>query len=238
VQRQTGITFTYNWQQISDSAYHLNSSYYLNRQQRQFAEVYLVHTRNFRNTFAYPLSGSFLQLSLAQRFYSNNGGNASTSLRFRYARYVDLGNKFYYSIGLDSKTTLTRRLAYADNLAIGYGNVVVRGYQLYVVGGQQYGLVKQGFSRNILPQQEIILDFIRSAKFNQVPLSIYLNAFTDAGYARDQYYAAENSYANRLLASAGLGIHLVTYYDKVITLEYTLTKAGHTGFFISTGIPF
>ncbi len=238
VQRQTGITFTYNWQQISDSAYYLNPGYFLGRQKRQFAEVYLVHTRNFRNTFAYPLVGSYLQLSLAQRFFSRQGGNASTALRFKYARYAGLGRNFYYSIGLDAKTTFTRRLAYADNLALGYGLVMVRGYQLYVVGGQQYGLVQQGFSKNILPQQEIVLDFIRSPKFNQVPLSLYLNVFADAGYTRDQYYAAENSYTNQMLASVGIGLHLVTYYDKVITLEYTYTKAGHTGFFVGTGIPF
>ncbi|MDQ3292315.1 MAG: hypothetical protein M3Q05_13590, partial [Bacteroidota bacterium] len=126
----------------------------------------------------------------------------------------------------------------ADNQALGFGSTVVRGYQLYVVGGQQYGLFKQGLSRNLLPQREIVLDFVKSPKFNRIPLAIYLNAFTDAGFARDEFYAAENSFANRLLMSAGIGLHLVTYYDKVVTLEYTLTKTGQTGFFITTGIPF
>ncbi|MDQ4140491.1 MAG: BamA/TamA family outer membrane protein, partial [Bacteroidota bacterium] len=238
VQRQTTLSLAYNWQQISDAAFNLNPSYYLGRQKRQYAEVNLVHTRNYRNTFSYPLSGSFFQVAFAQRFYGNKSGNASTSLRVRYSRYIPLTRNLFYSIGLDGKSTLSRQLAFADNQALGYGSVVVRGYQINVVGGQQYGLFKQGLSRNLLPQREIVFDFIKSPKFNRIPLAIYVNAFTDAGYARDEFYAAENSFANRLLMSAGIGLHLVTYYDKVVTLEYTLTKTGQTGFFITTGIPF
>ncbi|QMU26991.1 BamA/TamA family outer membrane protein [Adhaeribacter radiodurans] len=238
VQQQTTLSLAYNWQQISDEAFNLNSSYYLGWQKRQFAEINLVHTRNYRNTFSYPLMGSFFQVAFAQRLYGNKSGNASTSLRVRYSRYIPLTRNLFYSMGLDGKSTLSRRLAFADNQSLGFGSVVVRGYQLYVVGGQQYGLFKQGLSRNLLPQREVVLDFIKSPKFNRIPLAIYVNAFTDAGYARDEYYAAENSFANRLLMSAGIGLHLVTYYDKVVTLEYTLTKTGQTGFFVTTGIPF
>jgi outer membrane protein assembly factor BamA len=238
VQRQTALSFTYNWQKISEAAYFLNSSYFLGRLKRQFAEVNLVHTRNFRNTFSYPLSGSYFQVAFAQRLFSYNSGNASTSLRAKYSRYIPLSADWFYSFGLEGKSTLTRQPAFADNQVLGYGSVLVRGYQLYVVSGQQYGLLKQGLSRNILSPREIVLPFIKSPKFNRIPLSMYVNGFTDAGYAHDKYYSAENSLANRLLLSAGIGLHLVTYYDKVITLEYTLTNTGQTGFFINTGIPF
>ncbi|QNF33262.1 BamA/TamA family outer membrane protein [Adhaeribacter swui] len=238
VQRQTALTFTYNWQRLSNAAFSLNPAYFLGRQKRQFAELNLVHTRNFRNTFSYPLSGSYFQVAFAQRLYSNNSGNASTSLRAKYSRYVPLAAKWFYSFGLEGKSMLSQRLAFADNQVLGYGTVLVRGYQLYVVNGEQFGLFKQGLSRNILPQREIVLSFLKSPKFNRIPLSMYLNGFTDAGYAHDKYYSAENSFANRLLLSAGIGLHLVTYYDKVVTLEYTLTNTGQAGFFVNTGIPF
>lgn len=238
VQRQTALTFTYNWQHISGSAFALNPDYFLGRQKRQFAEVSLGHTRNFRNTFSFPLSGTYLQISAEQRLYANNSGNAATSLRLKYSRYIPVHKNWYYSIGLESKSTFSRRLAYADNQALGYGSVVVRGYQLYVVGGQQLGLVKQGFSRTLMPPQEVVLDFIKSPKFNRIPLSLYLNIFTDAGYTRDKFYAGTNNFTNNLLVATGIGLHMVTYYDKVITLEYTLNKAGQTRFFINTGIPF
>ncbi|RDC66271.1 POTRA domain-containing protein [Adhaeribacter pallidiroseus] len=239
VQHQTALTFTYNWQQISGEAFILNSVYFLGQQKRQFAEVNLVHTRNFRNTFSYPLSGSYLQIGFSQRLYSHNsGGNASTSLRAKYSRYIPLSANWFYSFGLEGKSMLTQHPAFADNQVLGYGTVLVRGYQLYVVGGQQFGLAKQSISRNILSPREIELSFIKSPKFNRIPLSIYLNGFTDTGYAHDKYYSAENSFANRLLLSAGIGLHLVTYYDKVVTLEYTLTNTGQTGFFVNTGIPF
>ena len=238
VQRQTALTFTYNWQNISDSAFALNPDYFLGRKERQYGELSLVHTRNFRNTFSYPLSGSYFQIGLSQRLYTNKSGDAATTLRIKYTRYIPVQKNWYYSFGVDGRSTFSRRLPYADNLALGYGSTVVRGYQLFVIGGQQLGLVKQSLSRTLMPQQEVVLPFIKSPKFNRIPVSLYLNAFADAGYTRDKFYAETNDYTNYLLASAGIGLHIVTYYDKVITLEYTLNKAGQTGFFINTGIPF
>ena len=43
--------------------------------------------------------------------------------------------------------------------------------------------------------------------------------------------------ANRLLRSAGLGLHLVTYYDRVFTLEYTLNGLGQAGYFFRSAFP-
>lgn len=238
VQRQTTLTFTFNWQQISDSAFTLNPDYFLGRQKRQFTELNLVHLLNFRNTFSYPLSGSYFLVGLAQRLYTNKTGDAATTLRVKYSRYIPVNHNLYYSFGIEGRSTFSRRLAYADNLALGYGAVMVRGYQLFVAGGQQFGLLKQGLSKTLMRPQEVLLPFIKSPKFNRVPISLYLNVFTDAGYTRDRFYAEENNFTNNLLAATGIGLHIVSYYDKVITLEYTLNKAGQTGFFINTGIPF
>jgi hypothetical protein len=41
----------------------------------------------------------------------------------------------------------------------------------------------------------------------------------------------ENRLPNQLLRAIGLGLHLVTYYDRVFTAEYTLNGLGQTGYF-------
>ena len=42
---------------------------------------------------------------------------------------------------------------------------------------------------------------------------------------------------NRLLGAVGFGLHLVTFYDRVFTAEYTLNRLGQTGYFFRASFP-
>ncbi len=78
---------------------------------------------------------------------------------------------------------------------------------------------------------------IANSKVNSIPLVLYLNTFTDTGYVSTPSTVAGNRLPGRLLASAGIGVHLVTYYDRVFTLEYTRTLRGQGGFFFRSEFP-
>ncbi len=236
VQLLTAFDVSYHREEILDSVSFYNPSYFLGRARREFLDFSLASTLNQRNTFAYPLTGQFAQGLLVHRVFLNPGLPALTTLRLVYDHYFSLGHRFYYAFELNGQVRLTRALAYADARALGY-DALVRGYDAYVVDGRHYGLVQQGLSYRLFKASEIHLMGINNPKINTIPLVAYLNLFTDAGYVVAPAAPAENQLPNRLLRSVGLGLHLITYYDRVFTLEYTLNGLGQTGYFLRSTFP-
>ncbi|WP_370583265.1 hypothetical protein [Pontibacter sp. FD36] len=238
VQRQEGIRLTYVKEQVADTVLALNPVYYSDGgHDRQYLRVELSKVVNQRNSFIYPLTGSYFEAIAAQTFFVNGNGTPITTLRAKYVDYRHLSGKYYYFVGGEAQARLSRRYAYADNVALGFRSLV-RGYELQVVGGQHFGLFKQGLTRELFQHKGVHLKFIRSPKFNKVPLALYANVFTDAGYVADNVFDKGNPLANRLLAGAGAGLHLVTFYDFVFRAEYTLNREGNGGLYFSGRFPF
>ena len=236
VQFTTALDASYHREQITDSVNHFNPNYYQGRIRREFLDLTLTSTRNQRNTFAYPLAGQFAQFRLTHRVFLDAASPSLTTLRVRYARYVALGHDFYYSAGLTGQGRLTRRLAYADSRALGYEDLV-RGYDEYVIDGRHYGLLQQGVSYRLLKPRPIRLESLDNPKVNTIPLALYLNIFADAGYVFAPRHLLQNQLPNQLLTAVGCGLHLVTYYDRVFTAEYTLNGLGQTGYFFRAAFP-
>ena len=236
VQLLTALDVSYHREQILDSVNFYNPNYFLGRTAREFLDFSIISTLNQRNTFAYPLTGQYAQGLLAHRVFLNPDLPALTTLRLVYDHYFSLGHRFYYAFELNGQVRLTRALAYADARALG-NDALVRGYDAYVVDGRHYGLVQQGLSYRLFNASEIHLAGIKNPKINTIPLVAYLNLFADAGYVVAPGAPPGNQLPNRLLRSAGFGLHLVTYYDRVFTLEYTLNGLGQAGYFFHSAFP-
>ncbi|GAB3240508.1 hypothetical protein GCM10027346_34790 [Hymenobacter seoulensis] len=236
VQHLTALDISYHQERISDSVRYYNPTYFLHASQRRYLDFSLTSTLNQRNTFAYPLTGQFAQATLSYRTFLTSGSPDIITLRGRYARYMALGGPFYYSVGALGQMRFSRQLSYLDSRAFGY-DVLVRGYDRYVVEGQHFGLLQQGLTYRLLDVGQLQINGLRSRRFNTIPLVFYLNTFVDMGYVRQPIVIETNSLPNRLLASAGLALHLVTYYDWVLTLEYAQTLQRQGGFFFRTQFP-
>lgn len=236
VQRFSAFDVAYYKEQISDSIAILNPAYFLGGVRREFLEFKLTSTLNQRNTFAYPLTGRFAQLTLTHRLFLTSGTPDITTIRGRYAQYFALGGKFYYNFGVQGQVRLAQRVGYADNRALGY-EAHVRGYDAYVVDGRHYALARQGISYRLFDAGEISLFGISNPKINSIPLVVYLNTFADAAYVLAPTTIPTNTLPDQVLGSAGLGLHFVTYYDRVLTVEYTRNGRGQGGFFFRTDFP-
>jgi outer membrane protein assembly factor BamA len=238
VLKQEGVRLSYHSEQVSDSVIRLNPDYYLdNRIKRQYLRLELYKAVNLRNNFVYPTAGSYFEGGVAQTFFLNEQRGNLTTARAKYVKYIKLSDKYSYMAGLEGQIRLAGEYAFADNIALGYRSYV-RGYELYVVGGQHFGLFKQGITRQLLDIKSIKIKFIDNPKMNNIPLALYLNAFTDAGYVVDNHFKEGNSLTNRFLAGTGFGAHVVTFYDIVLKLEYTLNREGNRGLYFSGRIPF
>ncbi|MBC6610201.1 hypothetical protein H8B15_04680 [Hymenobacter sp. BT507] len=239
VQRLSAFDISYHHERVAPEVTQLNPNYYLGSNCRDYLDFTFSTTLNQRNTFAYPLTGRFVQVVASQRVFLRTGSPGITTLYGTYARYLALGRGFYYSVGVQARARFAQRIAYPDNHAFGY-EALVRGYDAYVVDGRYYGLARQGVSYRLLDLGRLRLNSIGNPKVNSIPLVFYLNTFTDAGYVLGRSAVAErfqNRLPNQILASAGVGLHLVTYYDWVFTAEYALNGRGETGFFFRTSFP-
>ena len=106
------------------------------------------------------------------------------------------------------------------------------GYELYVVDGQSYGLVKTNLRWRLLSVNRTV-KLVPVKKFRTIPLSVYFKIYSDAGYVRDNNYNPYNNFlSNRLLVGGGAGFDIVTYYDLVIRTEYSINQLGQTGLFL------
>jgi outer membrane protein assembly factor BamA len=236
VQHLTALDVAYHHERVSDSVLYYNPRYFLNGPRREYVDVSFVSTLNQRNTFAYPLTGQYAQLSLTYRAFLTNQSPNSFTLRGRYARYVALGGPWYYSAGAVGQMRFARALAYPDDRAFGY-DLLVRGYDAYVVEGRHLGLLQQGLTYRLFDVGKVQIEGLQSTRFNSIPLVFYLNTFVDVGYVRQPTPPVANRLPNRLLSSAGVALHLATYYDWVFTLEYARNREKQGGFFFRTQFP-
>jgi len=226
--------FDFNRNQVDDTITRLNPRYFENgRAVQQFMQFHYQYTFDKRNIRAYPLKGYFVSLSFNQIGFFEWEDVQITSLRAKGAIYRDLGLGFYYALSTDAEISLPQRQPYYLHRSLGYSGRVVRGYEKNVIEGYIPVIMKQSFRKRIL-KREFRSSFIPLEQFRQIPVSIYLKAHADAGYVSNPLVFPENKrLTNTLLGGAGLGLDIVTYYDVVLRFEYSITRQGDKGFFIS-----
>jgi hypothetical protein len=219
---------------IKDSVIAFNSDYFGNGRSKAnyFNAAYslVFDKRDFKS---YPLKGIIFYGYIQKDgfgFIKNNTIDVTTS-GIGIEKYIKINKGIFFNAALKGKTTWNSNVPYYLYRGLGYGDLV-RGYELYVINGQHFGLLKSNLKYQILAPKEINLNFIPSKKFSKLFIAIYLNAFTDVGKVFDNKYDANNFLSNKYLIGKGLGIDIVTYYDKVIRFEYTFNNIGQKGFFI------
>jgi outer membrane protein assembly factor BamA len=75
-------------------------------------------------------------------------------------------------------------------------------------------------------------------QFKKTHYSIYFSIFADMGTVVDNQYPDENQLNNIFLMSQGVSLDFVTYYDKLIRLEYSRNHLNQWGLFIHFSNPF
>lgn len=237
---QTWLGLTLGHDQVSDTVLRLNPRYLgasAAVAHRIWLEVAAERTINRRDVFAYPLKGAFFQAKVRPRVGLTAGSPVTLTAYTTYARYWSLGHRFYYAVKAEAQSRLGGPIAYVDNQALGY-STTVRGYEQYVVDGQQLAVLRQGLSHQLLAIERLPLPVRSGSRFGDIPLALYFNLFTDVGLAADaSLLALPNTLPNRFLGSVGIALHLVTYYDRVLRIEATLNARGQGGLFLATGIP-
>lgn len=223
---------------ISDSLYALSPGYLPDSAKSiSSADLYIDYAYDSRNSKAYPLRGNYLKGFVDKKGLGLMSGDVNYffyGIDFHF--YQKLSKKFYVAEMVKAVNSASDNLAYSYKQTLTSGDNFLRGYDLYAIRGDKMYY----FRGNI--KYELIEPTLRKSKrkpeskFRNVQYAFYLNAFSDAGFVRDNFNLG-NPYNNKMLYSWGLGIDFVSYYDLVMRFEYAFTSELTHGFFFGFGMP-
>jgi len=222
---------------FSDSLLKLNSDYsYSEVDQPRFIYLYYKLKMDHRDIKYYPLTGWYADLELNK---SGLGFAFEKPVDIAWAKtttryYARLAKRWYSGISFIGKVSSAAWQPYFLIQGLGYGRDYVRGYEYNVIDGKHFGIVRSNVKFALVPEQTYNIGFIPTPKFGLIHYALYLTAFADAGYVWQPQWVGQfnNELLRTFLASAGLGADLVTYYDKVVRIEYAINKSGKSGIFI------
>jgi hypothetical protein len=124
-------------------------------------------------------------------------------------------------------------MAFANNTGLGYGEDVIRGYELYLLDGTDWVLSKSNISLKIF---ESLVDnrFMPIRQFKKLDLKIYLRWMTDMGMVYEPTYIEGNDLNNRWLIGYGPAIDFIFFNTVWLNVEYNFNHLGEGGFFIKS----
>ncbi|MCO6357532.1 BamA/TamA family outer membrane protein [Roseivirga pacifica] len=245
----TGTAFTYRpsfytkhtWNigysriSVADTVIDLNPNYLGNDQTLQ--EAFLLgynFTIDKRDFVSYPLKGSVFRFDADQ--YGLGVFNDMNMLvtRISFAKFLDLGDKFYLANRADLYKNFGETIPYVRRAGFGYNPDFIRGYEKYVVESDFLLSHRTSFKYQVIEGVTNLNKRSIIPQFKTLPYAFYLKTFMDLGYSGDPLDNNENNfYNNKLIASFGLGLDIVTYYDFVMRLEFSVTEEGNTGFYFN-----
>lgn len=221
----------------SDTLLQLNPDYsYQDIDDPLYLSIYYKFKIDHRDIKYYPLKGWYVDVEINKSGLGFgfeqpvNVAWAKTTTRF----YSKLAKRWYSGVSFIGKVSSSAWQPYFQIEALGYSRDYVRGYEYNVIDGKHFALFRSNVKFALVPERAHSIGFIPTPKFGHIHYALYLTAFADAGYVWQPQFTDQNtnSLPQTLLAGAGIGIDLVTYYDKVVRLEYALNKSGKSGIFI------
>ncbi len=230
------INIKYSSISIEDSVLLLNGNYFFDKNSEiDFFTLGYIYNYDNRDSKIYPLKGFRFHFTI----HRNGFGILTSSGNFKIKTIIEenypISKRLFINTSAEGQVNLNDKSSFYFSEAIGYDNYL-RGMEYYVSNGNIFYISKTNLKFEIIPQKNFNVKFIRSDKFGKVHFALYSNIFFDTGYVNSDY-TLNNSITNEFLYSGGIGIDLVTYYDKVLRIEYSLNKFGEHGIFFHLGAP-
>lgn len=230
----------YNKTEFSDTIITLNPNFIKpSTKDLKYITFSLLYKIDYRDYIHYPLEGYYFDCEIIKNTNSVFSKNSFSTLSIKpiFRKYWKLEESLYFAAGIITKMRIDNNESWFFNRALGFGNDYVRGYENYVIDGQNFFVIKSNLKYNIIKQNRLDLSFIPLKAYNIIPYRFYLNFFTDTGYSSDKYYFKNNPLTNNWLYGYGLGLDFVTYYDRAFRFEISRNKEKEMGFTLQFTAP-
>ena len=181
----------------------------------------------------YPTKGASTEIALSQRFSKESNLSA---IQFRQVvAHPITPSRFILAESLTIGRTM-QKSNYSDRKLMGYGLMQMNGLDYYVVDGNAGTLFKAALHQKIgtyTSKNPFTKKFLPSVKY-----TFWIKAFTQLGYVYSAEKNKANPLANSLLRTAGIGVDLISIYDFVLNVDYSINQLGDKGLYLHGGINF
>jgi outer membrane protein assembly factor BamA len=219
---------------ISDTIAVLNPNYLLKgRTLQNYFQLTYTFSYDRRDHVQYPLRGQSASIQVSKMGLLPSDAINQLYFYGSYRKYIPISKRWYANTGFRLRASAPHRQPYLQTVGLGYRNDLVRGYELYVIDGQDYALIKNEIKYRLFSVQKHF-KWIPVRQFNTIPIAAYLNSFADAGYVQNKYPEFSNTrLGNKLLYGAGAGLDVVTFYNIVARFNLTFNARGEQRFFFN-----
>lgn len=215
-----------NQLKIDSSVLVYNPNYFLNNRLSVFyPEIFYSLNYNKIDYVPYPTRGLLFETSILQRGFSANMN--MTQLIARSTEAFSFAPKMYFVTQNFGVLRLPFRQPFFNQQLLGYGDYYMRGLEKYVVDGVGLLLDRNTVMREIA---HFNIPFLRGTSHDYIPFRIYVKTYVDLGYVYNSYNNL-NSLQNKMLYTYGAGFDVVTFYDFVFRIEYSVNQLGEKGLF-------
>jgi len=230
-------TFDFRTTSVTDSVITLNPDFFITSNPIQnhlgLSWSYIFDKRDYR---AYAMKGFFLEVEASKVGLGilNNEPNL-IELELGVRKYQPISKRFNAQASIKLRAVQKTGAPYFNQRALGYSSDYIRGYDFYVINGQDFALTRTNIRYSLMQTKVYQLPVINSNKFKKVPLAIYLNGFFDSGNVVDNQFGYKNSLSNSWQYGYGVGLDIVTYYDLVFRFELVRNRMNENGLFFHIG---
>lgn len=223
------ISTQYQYDQIDSSV--PTNDYLINnaRSQNTFKTQFRVEIDK-RNNLFYPTEGSYLSADMTGLLWTNKSHAYNLRMGFKMQKFTKISSTIYTALSCHTQFNSNKNPPYSQRKILGYQESI-RGFEHYVVDGTS-GLKGNAAIRFHTLKSNLSLPFIPFKNYQELPLNMYLEIYSDAGYVDYNFSNETNQLVNAFLYSGGLGLNTLFYNDRILRLEYSLNSLKEHGFFV------
>ncbi len=239
-QKQTLSLGFYNYN-ISDSIAMLNPDFLLQgKTQQRYLSLYYQYEIDKRNLRTYATDGWQLLAWVQKDGVGWLGDVNNLFVNVAFANYLPIDEKWSLEmLSRVHKSFIKKNSPYYQlRRAIGYEENYVRGYEYYVVDGQDYGYLKNSLRYSIFDGEVDATRYIPINRMKAMPLKVYSKAHLDIGYVVDPFEESTSQLANDWLLGFGIGMDFVLYHNFVFQLEYSINHLWEKGVYLHFNLGF
>lgn len=229
--------FHSNW--VAQPITQRNREYYRGEKQAQrFFRLRYQYQRDYRDRVNYPTDGYRLQLEAFQWGLGVFDGPSITAFNGKYQVFEPINDRLTIANGVAGRYSLPGNQPFSIEKGFGYGKIFVRGYEYYVIQGQDYALNRNEIRYRIFGSK-FNLPGVIPDKFQKVPVTCRIKAFADQGIVWNHYAPPDaKNLANQYLTGYGVGLDITSYYDFIFRMEYAVNNRSESDLFFHFGLPF
>jgi len=220
--------------QLSDSGF-LKQPLFLPNYKKalSYVDLTLAFTKIQFDYNAYPTKGNSTEFIAFQRF---SKASNFTSIQFRKIKAHSFSPKNFMLFESNSMLKFLPNYNYLDTRLVGYGNLQFNGLEYYIIDGNAATIFKTSFQHSIgsiTIKNPITQKLLPEAKFQ-----FWVRAFSNLGYVYSDHVLNTNKLSNTLIRTAGIGLDVISIYDFVLKIDYSVNQLGDKGLYLHGGINF